>query len=76
LWYDSATLEGNFWSDWSGIGSYSIDGSASSEDLYPLDEPVEYSTDETKIFFTFTLLILVVPLILIRLFSRKRREID
>ncbi len=42
LWYDSATLEGNYWSDWSGIGSYSIDGEADSFDLYPLDEPTVY----------------------------------
>ena len=41
-WYDTATLEGNWWSDWSGTGNYSIDGSANSEDLYPLDEPTVY----------------------------------
>jgi len=80
-WYDSATQEGNYWSDWSGTGSYSIDGDADSVDLYPLDEPIEYTvvistTDETQLFFTFTLLIAVVPLILMKLFSRKRRKID
>ncbi len=80
FWYDTATLEGNFWSDWSGTGSYYIQGSASSIqgstisiDPYPLDEPVEYSTDETQIFFTFTLLLVLVPLLLTKLFSRKRR---
>ncbi len=41
-WYDSANLEGNYWSDWSGIGSYSIDGYTGSIDLYPLDEPTVY----------------------------------
>ncbi len=75
-WYDTETSEGNFWSDWSGIGNYSIYGSASSFDLYPLDEPVEYSTDETQIFFTFTLLIVVVPLLLLILLSRKRLKIE
>ncbi len=73
FWYDTVTQEGNYWSDWSGTGNYSIDGDESSIDLYPLDEPVEYSTDETQILFTLTLLIVVVPLILIKLFSRKRR---
>ncbi len=41
FWYDSTTLEGNYWSDWSGTGSYSIDGAAGAIDLYPLDEPVD-----------------------------------
>ncbi len=39
-WYNTATQEGNFWSDWSG-NSYSIDGSTGAIDLYPLlDKPV------------------------------------
>jgi parallel beta-helix repeat protein len=42
LWYDTVTLEGNFWSDWSGTGSYAIDGSAGAVDLYPLDEPTVF----------------------------------
>jgi parallel beta-helix repeat protein len=37
-WYDDVTLEGNYYSDWSGIGNYSIDGSANSIDPYPLSE--------------------------------------
>ncbi len=41
-WYDSATLEGNYWSDWDGTGFCSIDGYAGSIDLYPLDEPTVY----------------------------------
>ncbi|MBY9001807.1 MAG: right-handed parallel beta-helix repeat-containing protein [Candidatus Heimdallarchaeota archaeon] len=36
LWYDSSSMEGNLWSDWSGRGSYSVDGSAESEDIYPM----------------------------------------
>ena len=73
-WYDTETSEGNYWSDWSGTGAYAIDGFFTDVyDLYPLDEPAEYSTVETQIFFTFTLLIVVVPVILTKLFSRKRR---
>ena len=41
-WYDSATQEGNYWSDWDGTGFCSIDGYAGSIDLYPLDEPTVY----------------------------------
>ena len=39
LWYDSISLEGNFWSDWSGTGVYHISGSANALDPYPLSEP-------------------------------------
>ncbi len=81
FWYDSATQEGNYWSDWSGTGSYSIDGDADSVDLYPLDEPtVEYSvdstTDENPFNFTFTLIIVIIPLLLMKLYSRKRLKMD
>ena len=36
-WYDSSTNEGNYWSDYSGTGSYLIDGAGAS-DPYPLSE--------------------------------------
>ncbi len=39
-WYDTVTLEGNFWSDWSGTGNYAIDGTAEAIDLYPFGPPV------------------------------------
>ena len=35
LWYDSSANEGNYWSDYSGSGSYSINGLANAYDLYP-----------------------------------------
>lgn len=34
-WYDSVHQKGNSWDDYDGEGTYSIDGSAGSEDLYP-----------------------------------------
>jgi len=84
IWYDTVTLEGNYWSDWSGTGTYSIDGSASSEDPYPLDEPAEFTTtehssvesttDENQLNFTVTLLILVVALMLTRIISKKKKK--
>jgi hypothetical protein len=45
-WYDDTVLEGNYWSDYSGIGNYSIDGSAKAFDPYPSLSPYRY-TGET-----------------------------
>ncbi|MHA1853523.1 MAG: NosD domain-containing protein, partial [Candidatus Heimdallarchaeaceae archaeon] len=43
MFYNSTTKEGNYWSDWSGIGAYEIDTAEGDlVDLYPLTEPVEY----------------------------------
>lgn len=36
-WYNTTTQIGNYWSDCSGTGGYSIDGSSSSIDEYPLN---------------------------------------
>jgi hypothetical protein len=38
IWFDNSTKEGNFWSDYSGIGNYSIDGPSNSQDPYALSE--------------------------------------
>ena len=37
-WFDYSTLEGNYYSDYSGVGNYSIGGNANSTDPYPLAE--------------------------------------
>lgn len=34
-WYDANSKTGNIWSDYSGFGSYGIDGPSNSFDLYP-----------------------------------------
>ncbi|NPD87768.1 MAG: hypothetical protein HGN29_03545 [Asgard group archaeon] len=73
-WYNTSTDEGNYWSDWSGTGSYNIDGGASSTDPYPLSEipviPVigEYSNQN------LLPLIALIPLILIGTAFLKRRN--
>lgn len=36
FWYDNLNNQGNWWSDYQGIGNYSIDGPAGTEDKYPL----------------------------------------
>ncbi|MFW9852751.1 MAG: hypothetical protein ACFFDS_07410, partial [Candidatus Thorarchaeota archaeon] len=57
---------GNFWDDFSGIGTYSIDGDAFSEDLYPLNDPSvpiisEYNT-KLNLVIVFLLLYIIVIL--------------
>ena len=47
VWFDSQNLEGNYWSDWSGTGSYSIDGYGGTVDSYPLEEPANFEILET-----------------------------
>lgn len=37
-WYNTSSNTGNYWYDWSGSGSYTIDGTAGSYDLYPLSD--------------------------------------
>ncbi|MBA7542083.1 hypothetical protein ES705_34399 [subsurface metagenome] len=70
-WYDSATLEGNYWSDWSGEGSYSIDGSANSVDLYPFGEPVVVEYPQIVL---LALILSIVTLFLTRIISKKVKK--
>lgn len=55
--YEEATSEGNWWSDWSDSPHYSIDGSAGSIDPFPLGEPVvpiyEFSINNISIGIAF-----------------------
>ena len=39
VWYDAINSQGNAWSDYSGTGSYSIEGIASSVDIHPTAYP-------------------------------------
>ncbi|MHA1442955.1 MAG: NosD domain-containing protein, partial [Candidatus Heimdallarchaeota archaeon] len=43
-WYDTATLEGNYWSDfdWNPGIAYQIAGEGSNTDPYPLETPVTF----------------------------------
>ncbi|MHA1346622.1 MAG: right-handed parallel beta-helix repeat-containing protein [Candidatus Heimdallarchaeaceae archaeon] len=64
-WYDEVLEEGNWWSDWSGASSssYTVDGSAGSEDLYPLGfvpEISEYTSG--YISYIMIIVILAIPL--------------
>ena len=35
-WYERETEEGNYWTDYKGVGEYKIDGKANNSDPYPL----------------------------------------
>lgn len=68
IWYDSDNNKGNFWDNWVGTGSYSIDGSAGTFDLYPLVEP---SIDEF-LFPSFSLF--AIGFVIVLLFYSKKRN--
>ena len=71
VWYDSATQEGNYWSDWSGTGTYAIDGSAGAVDLYPLGVPVIIEYPQIVL---LTLILSIVTLFLTRTISKKVKK--
>jgi parallel beta-helix repeat protein len=51
-WYDAATEEGNWWSDYSGSGPYAMDGPSNSVDQYPNtvdDQPQSSGFDPLQI---------------------------
>jgi parallel beta-helix repeat protein len=44
-WYDVVTYEGNYWLDYTGLGSYRINGSAGVTDIYPLADILDFDSD-------------------------------
>ena len=65
-WHEEETKTGNFWSDFSGQGNYSIDGSAESFDLYPQ----RLNSEESSFLFIIAL-ITIFALSSKRLISRR-----
>ncbi len=63
VWYDTSTDQGNYWSDWSGSGSYSIDGGAGSVYPYPLSSISEFTLIPVLLFIVLVSSIAIVPLI-------------
>ena len=63
IWYDTSTNQGNYWSDLSGSGSYSIDGSAGSVDPYPLSSVSEFSLIPAFLFAFLVFCTAIVPII-------------
>ena len=66
IWYDVLSSEGNYWSDWSGINYYVIDGPAGKTDKYPTGSisptvTTETSTtSEAKIYFMLDSLAIIL----------------
>ncbi len=75
IWYNMDTKKGNYWDDYSGVGSYLIDGIANSEDPFPLgsvaDIPfiTEYGTYIRSLSIAFVCLSLIVIIV-----KRKKRK--
>ncbi len=62
-WHNPSNLVGNSWSDWSGEGNYSIDGSSNSLDLYPSAVPPDIlSTDKSSYPYFLTQIVLYLTL--------------
>ncbi len=70
--WDDGISEGNFWSDWSGSGTYSIDGAGNAEDKYPLEDPVETNSPQKIPGILILPTISFVTILAIVVFSRYR----
>ena len=68
IWYDDTVDEGNWWSDWSGTGAYSIDGTASAVDPYPLGSSIP-EFNSWKLF----VLVSIIPILLIPIMRKKKK---
>ena len=74
-WFDISTSEGNFWSDWSEVGPYEIDGSANSVDLYPLDiygNPP--SVSEFSLMYGISIIFLLNLFVIVYISKKKRKS--
>jgi len=64
IWYDEEGKYGNRWSDYEGQGTYSIDGPANAEDIYPLkltyNESVSIQLTAFLLFFSSISCLLLV----------------
>jgi len=68
LWYNNITMTGNWWSDYSGTGNYTIQGNPDNNyDLYPLAEPFsiipEFPVSFWLIFASVSFLTIVIPVL-------------
>ncbi len=78
-WYDTETLVGNYWSDWSGTGNYLIGGEAGVSDPFPqsefLNPPIfsEPSKDTDMQILVIILSLAIVPLSLITMKRLKNK---
>ncbi len=73
IWFDTITLEGNWWSDWTGISPYPLDGDANNNDPYP-QGPITISEFSTGILIIFILSLFGVAVVPLSLLTKKRMK--
>jgi len=73
IWYDKEAKKGNYWSDLTGNGSYTIDGRAEAEDRYPLDENLQRINSISPYWAFMSLIVLPVIVIPVLLLYKKRK---
>ena len=74
LWYDETLLEGNYWSDYSGTGSYLISGSAAASDPYPFLTGEQVIRRYFPLLLRIGLFFFVVGLLVVVLFLIRRSK--
>ena len=74
VWYNPVIQEGNYWWDYIGTGNYTIDGSARSNDTFPLGTPPVPIIPEFHQSLRYSWLLLFAPLIIAISYIRKRKK--
>ena len=74
IWYNATLFEGNYWSNYVGPGIYDIDGPANSDDLYPLNAPLDIPfVSEFAVSSWFVLIfLLLIPASVVFVLNKKR----
>ncbi|MHA1828304.1 MAG: right-handed parallel beta-helix repeat-containing protein [Candidatus Heimdallarchaeaceae archaeon] len=72
IFYDEVSQTGNWWSDYSGTGNYSIAGSAGSFDLYPLNNPPVEIAEYSLFALSLSIILLFSLVTSVLLYRRKR----
>jgi parallel beta-helix repeat protein len=81
-WHDETLREGNYWSDYNGMGSYFIAGSAGASDLYPtgdLHQPTPSGTNLSGFFFLLARICLflgILGVLIITIFLSRRKHFN
>ena len=73
VWIDTINLEGNFWDDWLGFGTYALNGTAGTEDLYPLSTPVQHPVIPEYSMRIKPLYVLSLLVIMVRIVHKKKK---
>ncbi|MBY9001784.1 MAG: right-handed parallel beta-helix repeat-containing protein, partial [Candidatus Heimdallarchaeota archaeon] len=71
IWFDTITLEGNWWSDWAGVSSYPLDGEANNNDPFP-DGPIVISEFSAGIHLIFLLSVSSVVVVTLSIITKNR----